>query len=57
MKRTTAWDVWCPYCQRYWYMWRWTATGKASEYAPVRVCLKCGHHIGDANEMVRRSIE
>ena len=53
MKRTTAWDVWCPYCRRYWYMWRWTATGKASEYAPVRVCLKCGHHIGDANEMVQ----
>lgn len=42
LAKRRGFDVWCPNCRRYWYIWRWTATGKASEYAPKRVCLKCG---------------
>jgi len=54
MTRTTAWDVWCPHCRRYWYVWRWTAEGKASEYAPKRVCLQCGFLVYDFTEMVQK---
>jgi len=45
--RETAWDVWCPHCQAYHYYWGWRAEGKASEYKPVRVCLRTGKDVHD----------
>jgi len=37
----------CPYCQTYHYYWGWRAEGLASEYKPVRVCLRTGKEVED----------